>query len=347
MYLKRLQLRNFRNIEEEAVDFDEGVNLIQGGNAQGKTSLLEALYFLSTGRSFRTNRLTDLIKHKASFFYLEASFVKEDVPQTLKVSFDGQVKRLQVNQTSYSNFSPLLGILPSVLYAPSDRIVSGAPADRRRFLDMHIAQIDPLYVHHLLRYYKAMKQRNALLKVKSEAAIESWEEMMTQSANYISKMRQTSIEELAPKASSIMKELSDHQDKMALRYDHKIYTLETWKNERPKELEVGTTLIGPHRDDLLILLSGKPAKHFSSEGQKRTVAAALRFAQWHQLKQTTDPLMSIDDFCIHLDPKRKELMHAQVKQMGQVFLTSPTYLDSLRSHVIAVHEGKLHQVETL
>src|SRR5579885_1832498 len=156
-----LVLRNFRNYREAHVQFSPGVNLIHGRNAEGKTNLLEALYFLSTGRSFRTSRLDELILKGERFFFLEAVFIKDGIEQTLKVSFDGTSRHLQLNATVYRGFLHLLGLLPHILYTPEDTdLIRGGPNERRRFLDLHLAQIDPLYVHHWLRYNRAMKQRN-------------------------------------------------------------------------------------------------------------------------------------------------------------------------------------------
>jgi len=148
--LRRLYLHHFRNYTQAEFTFSPGVNWICGKNAQGKTNLLEAIYLLSTGRSFRTHILSQLIQKEAGFFYIEAEIEKEGVSQTLKVSFDGETKKVEINATSYSNFSSLLGLLPHVLYAPEDiSVVAGTPSHRRKFIDLHLSQIDPLYLHHL------------------------------------------------------------------------------------------------------------------------------------------------------------------------------------------------------
>ena len=188
MYLKSLYLRNFRNYAEAEIRFSPRLNILYGDNAQGKTNLLEAIYLFSTGRSFRTQHLSELVKSGESFFHLEAEIFRDNVLQKIQLTFDGQTKRLQMNANTYASFHPLLGILPSVLYAPNDtELIGGSPAERRRFINLHLAQSDPHYVHHLTRFWRAMKQRNCLLRGRDAQTIECWEIEMAQSASYLHK----------------------------------------------------------------------------------------------------------------------------------------------------------------
>jgi DNA replication and repair protein RecF len=229
-----------------------------------------------------------------------------------------------------------MGLIPTVLHAPEDIfLISGAPSNRRRFINLHIAQTDPLYVHHLLRYHKAMKQRNALLKQKNEEGIQSWEQTMAVSARYLITKRQEAALSLNLFLQDEVKKLSSNLDELKLQYlpsfafqeKEEIASLlcSLWKKQRPKELYLGTTLSGPHRDDVLILLNKQPAKSFSSEGQKKCCVTALRFAEWKRLKSLTPsfPLLSLDDFEVHLDIDRQHYLKNELKNFGQVFLTSP------------------------
>ncbi len=359
MVLKRLLLRNFRNYAQAEVVFSPSVNLIQGANGQGKTNLLEAIHLVSTGRSFRVSSLSDLIRFGESFFYLEAEFVKEGISQSLKIYYDETTRKVQYNQTVYPTLTSLLGILPSVLLSPDDHsLVAGNPAERRRFLDLHIAQTDPLYVHHLGRYFKAMKQRNHLLRTKSEAAIQAWEHMMAQSAQYIIHKRKQAVSALKAPCSHWMQILSRNQDAIDIHYHSSLSSPEScehfqqiWHKMRPKEMQIGATLQGPHRDDLLIQLEKKPAKTFSSEGQKRSCICALRFAQWQQMAEAVDqpPLLGIDDFGIQLDPERQSQLKGHLPQFKQVFLTSPQSLhnDWASVHVLTVEKGIISSADRL
>lgn len=342
MHIKRLYLRHFRNYSEADVSFTSEVNLIRGNNAQGKTNLLEALYLLGTGRSFRTPHLKEMIQNEAPFFFIEAEFIKDGISQHLRLSFDGEIKKLDYNNTSYAHFSNLLGLLPIVLLAPEDvLLITGAPADRRRFLDIHIAQSDPLYVYHLTRYHKAVKHRNFLLRKKTAASLETWESLMIVSAAYLKQKRQEVVEGLAEGLKVSMQELSNNQDLLEIKYLSSYTT--NYLQHRAKEMILGSTLIGPHRDDLEILINGQEARSFASQGQLRSAVAAMRLAQWQHLKNHHDapPLFCIDDFGVHLDRHRREALLEKISSFGQVFLTSPAFLESSRHHVLNIDQGKV------
>jgi DNA replication and repair protein RecF len=341
MFIRRLYLRNFRNYKEVEIDFSDGVNLIQGDNAQGKTNLLEALYLVGTGRSFRTPHLKELIHNEASFFFLEAEFLKEGILQHIRLSFDGDVKKLEYNNTSYAHFTNLLGLLPIILLAPEDvLLITGGPAERRRFLDLQLAQSDPLYVYHITRYHKAVRHRNFLLRKKTEATLETWEALMVTSAAYIRQKREEIIQLLS---SHLNTKLSS--DTLVIKYIPS-YT-EDYKKYRAKELILGTTLTGPHRDDVAIYINGQEARSFASQGQLRSAIAALRLAQWIHLKNHhgIDPLFCIDDFGIHLDQQRREALLANLSSFGQIFLTSPAFTEKQSHHLMDVDQGQIRVVK--
>lgn len=342
MFIQKLYLRHFRNYAEVEVDFSPEVNLICGNNAQGKTNLLEALYLIGTGRSFRTPHLKELIQSDSPFFFVEAEFLKDGIVQHVRLSFDGEVRKLDYNNTSYTHFTNLLGLLPIVLLAPEDvLLITGAPADRRRFLDIHLAQSDPLYVYHLTRYHKAVKQRNFLLRKKTTASLETWESLMVVSAAYIRQKRQAVVEGLADGLKAGMHELSSHQDFLEIRYVSS-YT-ENYQQHRAKEMILGSTLVGPHRDDLQILINGQDARSFASQGQLRSAVAAMRLAQWQHLKDhhNAPPLFCIDDFGVHLDSGRRESLLGKLSSFGQVFLTSPAFFDNPSHRTLNVQQGMI------
>jgi DNA replication and repair protein RecF len=330
MWVKKLYLHHFRNYKQAEIHFSPGVNWITGKNGHGKTNVLEALYLLSTGRSFRTHQLSQLIQKGASFFFIEAEIEREGVNQTLKLSFDGVNKKLQVNATTYTHFTPLIGMLPHVLYAPEDiALVAGLPLYRRKFLDLHLAQFDPLYLYHLARYHKALRQRNELLKSRSEVAIEPWEEVMAQSAAYLIEKRTEMIQQLQDPLKQSIDELSFGADSIDIYYKSSLARsnlLQQFQKNRKKELHIGTTLSGPHRDDVHFEIQGLSAKSFASEGQKHSIIAGLRLCQWEHLHGQigNPPLISIDDFGVHLDEERQSQLQEKLKRCGQIFLTSPS-----------------------
>lgn len=328
MLLKKLRLRHFRSYTDATFSFSSGVNWITGKNGKGKTNLLEAIYLLSTGRSFRTLKLDPLIQKGASFFYLEAELEEEGTRQILKISYDGKTKNIELNATHYAQFSALIGMLPHVIYAPEDiEIIGGSPAFRRKLLNLHLAQIDSLYIHHLTRYQRAMSQRNELLKQKQFATIDPWEQVMAESATYMIQKRKEMVEQLTPLIDQAMQALSSGEENLELAYKSSLPPtdfLHYWKEQRPKDELYGYTLHGPHRDDLHFLLKDLSAKTFASEGQKHSLIAALRLAEWQLMKQKkkSPPILSIDDFGAHLDTFRQQRLEQQLHNLGQIFLTS-------------------------
>jgi DNA replication and repair protein RecF len=345
VFLKSLYLRNFRNYPEAEIHFSEKLNILYGDNAQGKTNLLEAIYLIATGRSFRTQTLSELIRTNESFFYLEADILRDHVAQRIKISFDGQNKKLQLDAHTYTSFHPLLGTLPSVLYTPYDiELISGSPTERRRFLNLHLAQSDPLYVHHLTRYWRAMKQRNCLLRAKNTDSLDCWEIEMVQSAEYIAKARQEMVQELKAPLEKQSKKLTQKGEihELTLQPSASKNYLQQLQKNRSREMDLGLTLIGPHRDDLSILIDGKPARLFASEGQKKTAIAALRLAEWERLSERIGDkaLMGFDDLGQHLDDTRQKLLRASLNELGQVFITTP-HVPEEEGHLIHIENGAL------
>lgn len=343
VFLKTLYLRNFRNYIEAEAHLSPGLNVFYGDNAQGKTNLLEAIYLIATGRSFRTQHLSELIRSGEKFFFLEAEIVRDNVTQRIKVTFDGQNRHLQIDANSYSSFHPLLGILPSVLYTPNDtELISGAPSLRRRFLNLHLAQSDPLYVHHLTRFWRAMKQRNCLLRTKNKESLDCWEMEMSQSADYIAKVRQEMIDELKePLRIQSLKLSSDLEvHEMSIQFSQGKNYLQQLQKNRLREMDLGFTLVGPHRDDLSLIIDNKPARLFASEGQKKTAIGALRLAEWIRLSERigASALMGIDDLGLHLDEGRQKLLRTSLSQLGQVFVTTP-FLNLEQGHHVRIEKG--------
>lgn len=334
MRILSLTLRNFRNHHEERYLFGPQINLICGPNARGKTSILEALHLLMTGRSFRAQHLKEMIRHGSSEFYIDACFIKFGVEQTLRFSYDGKERKIYYNHTPCKTSASLIGIIPGTVMIPDDiSMIKGAPTLRRRYLDILLAQSDPLYVHHLMRYERALKYRNFLLKEKSKEALEVWEEELAKGGSYIAAKRFSVLVDLEVKCRDIMSELSNETELVALNYKcqcpraecEKIeYYLQLLRKMRPREINFGSTLVGPHKDDLNILIEGKEARHFASEGQKRSLVSALRFAEWQCLKSLVEvpPLMLIDDLGISLDMRRRQKLLKLLGDLNQVFITT-------------------------
>jgi len=333
MFVKSLYLRHFRNYSETEIHFSPRLNLFYGENAQGKTNLLEAISLIATGRSFRTTRLQELIQEGSSFFFIEAKIIKNAFEHIVAITFDGQAKKLTLDGNSYSTLQHLLGLVPSVFFTPSDaELADGSPAVRRRFLNVHLAQRDPLYIHHLSRYWRAMKQRNALLRSVDLSAIACWEQEMAESASYLWKMRAHLLSEIQAPLQENAVFLSGGRESYEIRghfAPQESYATQLQKN-RPREKQLGMTLTGPHRDDFSLLINGKSSGTFGSEGQKKSVAFGLRLAEWGLFTKSCEApaLLCIDDLGVHLDSMRRALFSKSLEQLGQVFVTAPDVGDN-------------------
>lgn len=350
MFLKSLVLRNFRIYREAKFTFHEQVNLIHGDNAQGKTTLLEAIHLLMCGRSFRTPQLSDMIKHGENGFQVDAIFEKYGVEQSLRFAYDGKERQITHNNTKGKTAS-LLGLLLGVVMTPEDiALVKGAPAQRRQFLDLQIAQSDPLYIHHFMRYSRAMKQRNTLLRLKQLDSIESWELEMARAAAYLTKQRHHTSHALKELCAQTFCHLGRDEAGFELMYKTGAeirddipklteYFIALYRKNRPREIVFSTTLSGPHKDDLKLSLDAQEVRHFASEGQQRTCVTAMRFAEWQQLAAVSGqpPLLLIDDVGVSLDPSRREKLFGRFNSFQQVFLTSTEQL-SMPSNSIKLIE---------
>lgn len=345
MFLKTLYLHQFRNYREAYFDFGQSLNLICGTNAQGKTTVLEAIHTLMSGYSFRPGLQQDLIHSGCNACYFETLFTKHGVDQKLQYYLSEKERKITHNHTPLSGISGLPGLIQGVIMTPDDALlVKGSPLLRRQFLDEQISQIDPLYVHFLSRYSKAMRHRNQLLKQKRLPSIESWEHEMARASAYIVLKRLSIIKILQMHANAFYNYLTKEREDLSLRYcssasgyqteeEIKIFYLSQFEKNRPREVMIGHTLTGPHKDDIWIGIGGRDARFFASEGQQRSCVIALRMGEWKCLEQISNeiPLLMIDDVGMGLDAQRRERLIQRIASLGQVFLTT-TDADLLNTH---------------
>lgn len=345
MLLRSLYVQHFRNYKEAQVEFNPAFNLICGPNAKGKTSLLEAIHYFMLGRSFRTSQQNDLIQHQKESFFLQTYFTKHHVDQQLRIGYEQRERRIIYNSTSIPSVSGLIGILQGVVITPEDiNLVKGSPQLRRQYLDVQIAQVDPLYVHHLSRYSRAMRHRNHLLRVRQLATLDSWEQEMSHSAAYLVTQRRKAVQDLQRTSQEFYSSLSGESEVLALAYKGSApeeanhselcrHFQSLFHKNRERELKLGYTLGGPQKDDLSITIGGLDVRHYASVGQQHSCVAALHFAEWQRLRDLSGetPLLMVDDVAIGLDPQRKARLLQLLAHAGQVFLTTTdeTLLDSL------------------
>jgi DNA replication and repair protein RecF len=329
-WIKKVSLTHFRNYHYKEFVFSPGINLIHGENGIGKSNLLESLLIASIGRSNRTHNLKEAIEHNASKFFIEVAYTKEGLSEKIHVHFDGKNKEIIHNQTTHKSFSRLLGLIPSVVYSPNDvEIITGEPLHRRKFIDIHLSQVDSSYIFHLSRYNKGLIHRNALLKAKTTHTLDIWEEELVKSAQIIQMKREKFIKELEER---FIEEFSyfHHKEKVP----QLIYkpspkggiTKQGYKECREKDFHLGFTSIGPHRDDIHFSLDKEKAKLFSSEGEKRLLVIALKLASYTMMGAI---VFAMDDYLSFLDEKKQDHLMERLKLLPQVFLTAP--INNLKS----------------
>lgn len=342
MLLKHLLLRNFRNYTVADIDFAQGVNAFCGINAQGKTSLLEAIFLCVSGRSYRSPHLSDLIQQGESLFFVELYFTKNGVEQRVGFGFDGKERKITYNTTCCQTTAQLLGVIPGVVLSPDDvALIKTGPQLRRQYLDLQIAQASPLYLHHLVRYQRAIRQRNHLLRTKTAATLEMWEKELSHSAAYLVMQRSETVADLNCRACSCYSYLTDEDETLHLRYKCQVSLegtqemissryLERYASQRTRDMELGWTSTGPHKDDVIIHIEGKTGRYFASEGQQRSCVTSLRIAEWQRLYHQCGykPALLIDDIAVSLDAKRRKRLFELLQQMGQVMLSSAQQIET-------------------
>ncbi|MBF5050864.1 DNA replication and repair protein RecF [Candidatus Clavichlamydia salmonicola] len=362
MKITSLYLKNFRNYKEQFVTFGDNLNFIYGKNAQGKTSLLEAFSLFMTGRSFKTSHLADCIHWGEKHFFLEIIFKKFDIDQSLSFFFDRKGKKILYNTTPLPTLSTLPGILPGVILHPDHvHLIKGSPAERRSFLDLQLIQSDPFYLYHFSRYNRSLKNRNTLLKIKNFASIEVWEEQLAIAGAYLIQARSSLINLINQKSQEFHQSFWGFHEQLEVIYKPGIKENNSFEKKelilllnrsfqklRSKEAELGNTLTGPHRDDMIILNQEKAALAFSSTGQQRCCTASLKFAEYAILSDRLKdirPVMCIDDPETSLDNERAENLCKEIPESGQMFISSPQLRSSLppSTHLLQVIAGSIQE----
>ena len=331
VHLAHLRLREFRNYMRMDADFTPGFHLLLGDNAQGKTNILEAIYLLATLRSFRGVGGAQMIRHGRTGYFVGGRVVGQAAHE-IKIYWSVRERKLSLDAQPVRKLSDYLGTLRAVVFCTEDlQLIKGTGRSRRRFLDLLLSQTHPGYVPLLQRYAQALRSRNAVLKqrVIDDSTLDSFSRELVTLGAEITKLRH----ELAPRISPLVRlayrRISSDSEELRLEYlpsVKKDFGVELAQSAA-RERSYRSTLIGPHRDDLELLLNEKSAAQFGSEGQKRTLAIALKMAQAEYLSglHGSPPLLLIDDVMGELDAKRRSgllpLLARSHQAHGQVFMT--------------------------
>ena len=342
MWLKRISIVNYKNLEQAELTFSRKMNCIIGKNGMGKTNLMDAVYYLSFCKSATNPIDSQNIRHEQDFFVLQGFYETdggdpEEVYCGLKRRQKKQFKR---NKKEYTRLSDHIGLIPLVMVSPADTLlIAGGSEERRRFMDVVISQFDREYLDALIRYNKALMQRNTLLKAELEPDEELmivWEEMMASTGEIVFRKRRQFIEEFIPIFQSYYAYISQKREQVKLSYQSHAAEgdlLTLLRENRQRDRVMGYSLKGIHKDDLIMQLGEFPMKREGSQGQNKTYLIALKLAQFEFLKRTgsgTTPLILLDDIFDKLDALRVEQIVKLVAgdNFGQIFIT-----DTNRDHL--------------
>lgn len=368
MKVKQLQLKNYRNYDLIDLKFTDGLTILTGENAQGKTNLLEAIFLLSMAKSHRTNHDNELIRWGEDFGHVEALVQTRNYEFPISLALGPKGKVAKVNHIEQAKLSHFIGKLNVVLFAPEDlHLIKGSPSLRRRYIDSELGQSHPIYLQNLVDYNRILKQRNRYLKefgYKKQFDTVYFEiitEQLIEKAVEIVKSRIEFVQALDQLAQPIHKALSNQRDLLNIYYKSSSSRLDysqadTIKEQfetlfsqiTERERDRGLTLYGPHRDDLTFTINGKESANFASQGQQRTIILSLKLAEIEWLNQSTGeyPILLLDDVLSELDDSRQHILMNQIDGKSQTFLTTATIkglnLKQLdHAHILYVENGKI------
>lgn len=331
MILEKLSVANFRNLKEGTIEFDKGVNIICGENAQGKTNILEAVYMCATGRSHRTGTDKETIAFTENQAHLKINVDNKGYKDRIDVHLKKEKKGIAVNSVAIKSFSQMYGIIYAVIFSPEDlNIVKNGPSEARKFIDAEICQVKPVYYDNLKKYYKTLKQRNTLLKnIQTDRKLEStlfvWDEKLAEYGKYIIKTRKDFIKKLSDISSGIHKEISGGKENLSIQYkpsSSEENLSEMLKQSRERDIMLKSTNYGPHKDNILFFINGSDTRKYGSQGQQRCTALSLKISELKLIEDYKGkrPLLLLDDVLSELDGKRQEYLIKHIES-GQTIIT--------------------------
>ena len=373
MKLTNLQLQNFRNYESVQLEFTDGVHVFIGENAQGKTNLMESIYALAMTKSHRTTNDKELIGWNKEFATIKGTVEKTTTKTNLELQFSKKGKIAKVNYLEQKRLSSYLGNLNVILFAPENlTLVKGSPQNRRKFVDMELGQMSSLYLYDLVEYNRVLKQRNtylkqlAIKKKQPDEYLDVLSEMLSELASKIVFHRLDFMKQLEALAIPIHDQLSLGREKFSVSY-HATIPLEDgltasqmkeiymnqFKKNQTREADQATTLIGPHRDDLIFYLNEVPVQTYGSQGQQRSTVLSLKLAEIELMKLSTGeyPLLLLDDVLSELDDDRQTHLIKAIENKVQTFITT-TSLDGIKQQfinepvVIPIEKGTILKTES-
>ena len=350
MIINSLKLVNYRNYDNFTFKFDKGINVLVGKNAQGKTNIIEAIFYAVIGRSFKTSKDKDIIKWGENRAYLCGEFSKKYRDEKIEIFFDENKKKtIKVDEIAIHKIGELMGVTNAVFFSPDElKLVKESPEERRRFMNIDISQTDKRYFYMIGRYEKVLASRNKLLKSTSDInvikeTIDIWDRALSELAEKIYVERKKFIDELSPFAKLAHQYISGGKENLEIKYISSFDGSYSDKMARylaknlEKDFRLGYTTVGVHRDELDIYLNGTEVKNFGSQGQQRTVALSMKLAELEIIKNRVGeyPILLLDDVFSELDKdRRKRLLNFTSKT--QTIITCTDISDNIEGRIIRI-----------
>lgn len=320
MIIKSIQLSNFRNYEKLDINFDSGTNILYGDNAQGKTNILEAAYLSGTTKSHKGSKDREMIRFGSDEAHIRTVVSKNEKEYRIDMHLRQHgSKGVAINRVPIKKASELFGILNIVFFSPEDlNIIKNGPAERRRFIDFELCQLDRIYLSNLGKYNKTLVQRNKLLKdiaYRPELldTLQIWDMQLLEYGKLVIKKRREFVEKLNDIIGDIHSSISGGREKLILRYEPNIDDIlfeDELLRARNKDLKLCQTTVGPHRDDMLFSIDGVDIRKYGSQGQQRTSALSLKLSEIDLVKQNINntPVLLLDDVLSELDSNRQNYL---------------------------------------
>lgn len=321
MFIKKVTLKSYRNYENSTFEFDEGLNILVGKNAQGKTNILEAIFFAVIGKSFKSSKEKEVIKWDKQNAYIDAIFQRKYREVEVEIFFDNTHKKtIKIDKIPIKKIGELLGCANAVFFSPEElKLVKDSPEERRKFMNIDISQTNKRYFYLIGRYEKVLANRNKLLKSSNDInvikeSIEIWDRALSDIAEKIAVERQNFINELSPYAKLAHQYISGGKENLEIKYissfseNYAINMQKALSKNLEKDFKLGYTSVGVHRDDIDIYLNGVEVKNFGSQGQQRTAALSMKLAELEIIKNRTGeyPILLLDDVFSELDSERRK-----------------------------------------
>lgn len=354
MNITKLKLENFRNYDSQEIEFNKGINVIYGDNAQGKTNILEAIFLCSMGKSFRTSKDKELIKINKDFAKLNIEYEKSDREGNIEYIIS-EKKSIAINGVKIKKLSELLGNINSIIFSPDDmEILKDGPQKRRKFLNMLISQLRPRYLFNLNAYNKTLEQRNNYLRQIKEQNVSTemldiWNEKLAEYAIKIFEYRYEFIEKLKSKINNIHKNITDGNEKIEIKYlsdcSNKEGYLKLLKERTKLDIIKGYTTKGIHRDDFVVYINEKEVNIYGSQGQNRTVILTLKLSELQVIYEEIGeyPILLLDDFMSELDEKRRNNFLNNIKNTQVIITcTDKLELNKLDYKLFNVKKGEIY-----